>query len=131
MKKNKKIILFILIILFIFFINTININAIEPGQDIDINISNENMTCTTLLGSNLTKVVHAFIVLIQIVGCIITIVKGMVVLIPPIMDRDASSLKKASGTLVKMAIILLLILLSPFLIRLIGKILGFDISCIF
>ena len=68
-------------------------------------------TCSNLLGPNLVKVVKAAIRIIQIVGAIIAIVKGMMILIPPILSKDSDALKKASSTLVTMAIILVIIFL--------------------
>lgn len=87
-------------------------------------------TCSNLLGPNLVKVVKAAIRIIQIVGAIIAIVKGMMILIPPILSKDSDALKKASSTLVTMAIILVIIFLFPTILRVIGSVLGFDLSCI-
>ena len=86
--------------------------------------------CSDILGSNLTAVVKAGITIIQIIGAIIAIVKGMMTLIPPILAKDADALKKASKTLVSMAIILVVIFLFRPLLRFLGNILDFDISCI-
>ena len=88
------------------------------------------MTCTEILGPNLTKIVHAGVKAIQIIGAIAAIVKGMITLIPAVMAKDAEGLKKAQKTLVTMAIILLCIFLLPYLVRWIGNILGYDISCL-
>ena len=55
----------------------------------------------------------------------------MMVLIPPILAKDADALKKASKTLTHMAIILVVIFLFKPLLRFIGSILDFDVSCIF
>ena len=88
------------------------------------------MTCAQILGPNLTKLVHAGITAIQIIGAILAIVKGMITLIPAIMAKDADALKKAQKTLVLMAIVLLCIFLLRYLIRWIGNILGYDISCL-
>ncbi len=90
----------------------------------------ESMTCTQILGPNLTKLVHTGIRTIQIIGAILAIVKGMITLIPAVMAKDAEGLKKAQKTLVTMAIILLCIFLLPYLVRWIGNILGYDISCL-
>ena len=86
--------------------------------------------CTTLLGPNLTKIVSVGITAIQIIGAILAIVKGMITLIPAIMAKDSDGLKKSQKKLVLMAIILLCIFLLRYLVRWIGSILGYDISCI-
>jgi hypothetical protein len=83
------------------------------------------------LGKNLTKIVHAFITVIQIIAAIIAIVKGMITLIPPIVAKDADALKKATKVLMDLAIVLIIVLLFRPIIRLMGNILEFDISCIF
>ncbi len=86
--------------------------------------------CDKILGSDLTAVVKASITILQIVGAIIAVVKGMMVLIPPVLAKDADALKKASKTLVTMAIILVVIFLFRPLLRFLGSILDFDTSCI-
>ena len=88
-------------------------------------------SCTEILGSNLTAIVRVSITILEIVGAILAIVKGMMVLIPPILAKDADALKKASKTLTNMAIILVIIFIFRPLIRFIGSLLEFDISCIF
>ena len=86
--------------------------------------------CTRILGPNLTAIVKASITILQIVGAIIAIVKGMMTLIPPILAKDADALKKASKTLTTMAIILVVIFLFKPILTFIGNILDFDTSCI-
>ncbi len=87
-------------------------------------------TCEQILGENLTAILKVAITIMQIVGAIIAIVKGMMTLIPPILAKDADALKKASKTLVTMAIILVIIFLFRPLLRFLGNLLDFDISCI-
>ena len=87
-------------------------------------------SCSSLLGENLTKIVKAGIRIIQIAAAIIAIVNGMIILIPAVMAKDADGLKAASKKLVLMAIILAAVFLFPTLLRLIGNIFKFDISCI-
>ena len=97
---------------------------------VDFLFGQEPMSCTELLGPNLTAVVHTGIKAMQIIGAILAIVYGMMSLIPAIMAKDADGLKKAEKKLVLMAIILLCIFLLPYLARFIGNIFDFDISCI-
>ncbi len=101
--------------------------------DIQIEMPSEDpsvKTCEQILGSNLTKVLKVGITVIQVVGAIIAIVKGMMTLIPPILAKDADALKKASKTLVTMAIILVVIFLFRPLLKFLGDLLDFDTSCI-
>ena len=124
-KKLRK----ILVIFFMFFVSAGIIYAETSTTGLDF--SNNVSTCKSILGPNLTNVVHAGIRAIQIIGAIIAIVKGMMILIPAVVAKDADGLKKASKTLVDMAIILVIIFMFPGLLRFMGKIIDFDISCIF
>ena len=86
--------------------------------------------CKEILGENLAAIVKVSITILQIVAAIIAIVKGMMVLIPPILAKDADALKKAGSTLAKMAIVLVIIFLFKPLLTFLGDILDFDTSCI-
>ena len=68
---------------------------------------------------------------LRIAGAIIAIIKGMTLLIPPIMDGDKASLQKAGKKCIKLGIILLIIGVFPTIIRFIGFIFKYDLSCIF
>ena len=101
------------------------------APDVKLPDADPSMTgCTRILGPNLTAIVKASITILQIVGAIIAIVKGMMTLIPPILAKDADALKKASKTLTTMAIILVVIFLFKPILTFIGNILDFDTSCI-
>ena len=95
----------------------------------DLDINRKHMNCKELLGTNLTAIVKAFITILQVAAAIIAIVKGMIILIPAVIAKDADSLKKQSSTLVKMAVILLLVFLLPVFVKVIGHMLDFDLSC--
>ena len=95
----------------------------------DIDINRKHMNCKELLGTNLTAIVKAFITILQVAAAIIAIVKGMIILIPAVIAKDADSLKKQSSTLVKMAVILLIVFLLPVFVKVIGHMLDFDLSC--
>jgi len=100
-------------------------------QDPEIPTEDPGLTeCKKILGPNLSAIVKVSITILQIVGAIIAIVKGMMTLIPPVLAHDADALKKASNILVKMAIILVVIFLMKPLLRFIGNLLDFDISCL-
>ena len=100
MKKEYKFIFLIMI----FFIGLSIIKADAPSIP-EGTLSN----CNEILGANLTAIVKASITILEILGAIIAIVKGMMTLIPPILAKDADALQKASKTLVNMAIILVVI----------------------
>ena len=103
----------------------------DDADDGDIEIPDGNIsTCVELVGSNLAAIIKVSITILQIVAAIIAVVKGMMVLIPPIIAKDADALKKAGGTLTKMAIILVIIFLFKPLLKFIGNVLDFDVSCL-
>ena len=116
---------------------TTEIGKIASGEtddgttpDLDVDIPEGNISsCYKLLGHNLSELIKAAINILQIVGAIICIVKGMMVLIPPILAKDADALKKAGSTLTKMAIILIIIFLLKPLLSFLGKLLDFDVTC--
>ncbi len=103
----------------------------EPGSinTPNLNISTDSMTCKEILGPNLTKLVNALVTALRIVGAIIAIVNGMISLVPAIVSKNQDALKKAAIKCVYMAVILALIILLPMIIKFIGNIFDFDISC--
>ena len=105
-------------------------NTVHDVKSPTVDFDNSIKTCSQLLGPSLSAVVKAGVRAIQIAGAIIAIVKGMMILIPAVVAKDADGLKKASKTLTMMAIILVIIFMFPGLLRFIGKIAGFDISCL-
>ena len=135
----KKKILIVLFVIFAFFVcaEVLNafsfdyVNILDAPKAPDFNISTETTTCAQILGPNLVKVVKAAIKVLQIAAALIAIVKGMLELIPPIIAKDQDALNKVSRRLVTMGIILVIIFMIPALCRILGNILGFDISCIF
>ena len=88
------------------------------------------MTCEELLGSNLTKVVNVGITLIRIVGALAMIIFGITAYIPAVSGDNPELLKKANSKAIKMGIILILIILLPSLVKIIGNIFDFDVSCL-
>ncbi len=120
-KKRK-----IFFVLFLLIMNFSIVNALE-----DIDIPSGNLTaCNEILGTNLTTIVKTGVTVIQIFAAILAIIKGMITLIPPILEKDADALKKASKTLITMVIVLVVVFLVKPLISFIGNLLDFDISCV-
>ena len=115
----------------------------KPSTDVADKINNEgkylpkppdyemgkHLNCKELLGNDLTAIVKAAIRIMQIVAAIIAILKGMIIVIPAVAAKDADALKKASKTLITLAIILLIVLLLPLFVKVIGQMLDFDLSC--
>ena len=88
------------------------------------------MTCSEILGEPLLTIVKGGITIVQIAAAIIAIVKGMLLLVPAITAKDADGLKKASKTLAILAVILALVVIFRPLVKMIGKLLDYDVSCI-
>ena len=105
-------------------------NGSTANVDVPTLPSGNLSSCTDLLGKNLSAIVKATFTILQIVGAIIAIVKGMMILIPPILAKDAEALKKAGSTLTKLAIVLVIIFLFKPLLKFLGSILDFDVSCL-
>ena len=123
MKMNyKKIFVFVLLLCLSTVISADMNEPVIPSGELN--------SCSELLGGNLTAIIKAALTVIQIVGAIIAIIKGMMILIPPVMSKDADALKKASGTLTKMAIVLVIIFLFKPLLNFLGTLLDFDVSCL-
>ncbi len=97
-----------------------------PGM----NLYDGYMTCKQILGDTLSQVVKGGITVIQIAAAIIAIIKGMTLLIPPIVNKDADKLKEATGKLVVLGILLVVIIIFRPIVRLLGTIFGFDVTCI-
>ncbi len=135
---NKKIVI-ILLILFVSLvgITTINASTIKVTDTINIiDITNKGFgesgqTCIEVVGGNLSKLIKLSINVLRIAGATIAIVKGMMLLIPPIMSGDAKELKTSEKRCVKLAIALLLIGVFPTIINFIAFLFKYDVSCIF
>lgn len=129
----KKII-YVLLLFNVLFINVLDLNAdsLESGIDAPSgwSISQDDMTCEEILGSNLTKVVHLGVTIVKVVATLATIVYGIIMFLPAVMGDDTKELYKALSKDVKMLIVLIIILLLPTLIKVIGNIFDFDLSCL-
>jgi len=95
-----------------------------------LDIYDESMTCAEIFGPNGVKVVKLGINILRVAGAIIALVNAMLSLLPAVMSKDADALKKAGSKCVSMAIILALIFLFPTLLKIIGKMFEWDVSCL-
>ena len=128
----KKVIYYLLLISLLF----INIASLSAASDTGIEtpdgwkISDNDMTCEEILGSNLTKIVHLGVTIVKVVAAIATILYGIIMFLPAVMNDDPKELNQSLNNAVKMIIILILILLLPTIIKVIGNIFDFDLSCL-
>ena len=95
-----------------------------------LDISDKKMSCDELLQGNLQKVLHLFITAVRIAGAIIAIVMAMLSLIPAITSDDAGALKKAIKKCIYIAVVLVAIGLFPTIVGVLGRIAGFDLTCL-
>lgn len=95
-----------------------------------INFGDRGEACEEFLGPNLVKLIKTARIAIQIVSVIITIVFGMMLFVPPIISKDSGALSKAFSKFVTVLIVLAIILVVPTIVKVIGLIAGFDITCI-
>ena len=95
-----------------------------------VDLSHEKMTCEQLLGKNLVKVLHVAISAVRVGAAIAAIIIIMLAFLPVISSGDASEMKKAVKKTVSTVIVLILIEFIPLLAGIVGKIAGFDLSCL-
>lgn len=136
---NKKILIIVLIV-FIAFIGIMktdakvldSVNILEYSGDFNSQGFGEGgEECIEIVGENLSKIIRLSVNVLRIAGAIIAIIKGMTLLIPPIMNGDAKALQAAGKKCVKLGIVLLIIGVFPTVIRFIGLVFNYDLSCIF
>ena len=101
----------------------------DPADD-PLILPPDEMECKDILGKTGTKLVHGAIVILQIVSAIIAIVKASTMLIPIIASKDLKGLNDVKKQLIIIAVVLVIILIFRPVARLLGDMLGFDISCI-
>ena len=79
------------------------------------------------MGTNLIKVIKAAITLVRIGASIATIVIGMMTFLPALTKGDAGEFNKAIKKCIWLAIVLMLIILFPVLLRAIGNLFNWDL----
>ena len=132
--KKKVIILFLFIFMSLMFLPKVNAEVINildfQGELSTVGFGEAGQTCTQVLGTNLSKILSFSINALRLIGAITAIVKGMTSLIPPITSGDASALNKAIRKCIKLGIVLLLIGIFPSIIKFIGYLFRYDLTCI-
>ena len=135
MKKVLFLILFSLI-LFMFvevvnaseysLIDSVVVLAEEPKEP-NFEFYDGYMSCSQILGTNITKVIRAAITLVRIGASIATIVIGMMNFFPPLLEGNVKELNAAIRKCIWLAIVLMLIILLPVLLRTIGNLFSWDL----
>ena len=86
--------------------------------------------CKKIFGDAGYKIVNGLIRIIRILAPIVAILVSMITLIPAVTAKDEVKVKAATKKCVTIGIVLLVIEVIPYIVRLIGVILDFDLSCI-
>ena len=86
--------------------------------------------CKKIFGDAGYKIVNGLIRIIRILAPIVAILVSMITLIPAVTAKDEVKVKAATKKCVTIGIVLLVIEVIPYIVRLIGVILAFDLSCI-
>jgi len=102
-------------------------SQVTPGS---MDISPDPLSCREIVGTNVYRLINVAITIFQIVCVIYALVKGMILLIPPIISKDNDALAESSRQLILLALILLAALLFRPIASFIGKLTDFDVSCI-
>jgi hypothetical protein len=102
-------------------------STVDPAN---FDIPTNPLSCKEIAGTNVAKLISAAITIFQVACVIFALVKGMTILIPPIISKDMDALSKSARDLVLFAIILLAALLFRPIVAFIGKLTDFDVSCI-
>ena len=91
----------------------------------------KGQSCDEVLQKNVVKIIKGSVNVLRIAGAIVAIANAMIALIPAVIAKDADGLKKASKKLVTMVVVLALIGILPSIIKLIGLMFGYDLTCLF
>lgn len=93
----------------------------------EFNFNEGEITCEEMLGTNLVKVIKMAIALVRVGASIATIVIGMMNFLPALTKGDAGEFNKAIKKCIWLAVVLMLIILLPVLLRTIGNLFGWDL----
>lgn len=123
--------------------NSVDMDVDVSGKtDSDANINNGVITfptfnfgelgqsCKEFFGESGVKLIRTARKAIQMGATVLTLVLGMIMFIPAIMNKDNEGLSKSLSKFSKLLIILAIILLLPTFVKVIGMIAGFDITCL-
>ena len=134
-KKMKKVLFMLLFVIMTFmFIEVVNASEFSVTDSIiildgepDLNFNESAMTCSEILSTNLIKVIKAALKLVRIGASIATIVIGMMTFLSALIKGDAGEFNKAIKKCIWLAVVLMLIILIPVLLRTIGNLFGWDL----
>ena len=93
----------------------------------------KSANCLAIMGGSdgaAYRIINGAVNIIRILAPIVAIVNAMIVLMPAITAKDETGLKKATKKCVIIGVVLLIIEVFPYVVRLIGAVFGFDLSCI-
>ena len=86
--------------------------------------------CKQVLGTNGYRIVNGLISIVRILAPIVAILVAMIDLLPGVTTKDEKKIKESTRKCVTIGIVLLVIEVIPYIVRLIGAIFEFDLTCI-
>ena len=86
-----------------------------------------DISCSAMLGTNIVKVIKAALTLVRIGSSIAAILIGMMTFLPALTNGDAKEFNAAIKKWIWLAIVLMLIILLPVLLRTTGNLFNWDL----
>lgn len=138
-KEMKKILIIVLFIITMFLLTGVvsaeEINLIDSNLILveapNLDFNSADMSCSALLGTNIIKVIGAALKLVRIGSSIATILIAMTIFFPAVIKGDAKELNASIKKCVWLAVVLMLIILLPILLRTVGNLFNWDLCGLF
>ncbi len=86
--------------------------------------------CKKTVGAAGYTIIHGVLRAVQLLAPVVAIVIAMITLIPAVTAKDEMGIKKATKTCVTIGVVLVVIEVMPYIVLLIGRILGYDLTCL-
>lgn len=134
--KEMKKVLFVVLFLISTFIFIEEVNASEFSmldsvvvlvEEPKLDFYEGDISCSAMLGTNIVKVIKAALTLVRIGSSIAAILIGMMTFLPALTNGDAKEFNAAIKKCIWLAIVLMLIILLPVLLRTTGNLFNWDL----
>ncbi len=86
--------------------------------------------CSEVMKGPGYTMIHGIVRAVQLLAPVVAIVIAMITLMPAVTAKDEAGIKKASKTCVTIGVVLVVIEVMPYIVLLIGRILGYDLTCL-
>jgi len=95
-----------------------------------LNSAVDSSSCRGIVGENIYHLIEGGFLAFEVACVFAVIIIASLKLLPALTSKDADRLKTAQRTCINLAIVLAVICILPYLIKALGLIFGFDISCL-